>query len=74
MSERIEARSQFVLLRQEKSVTQKAVAEALDVSEHTVWAWEKGRQVPRLTISQAKALCRLLGVGIEELPDNFGPS
>ena len=65
--------SSFVLLRQRRSVTQKAVADALAVTEHTVWAWEKGRQTPRLTIAQTKALCRLLNVTIEELPDDFGP-
>jgi DNA-binding XRE family transcriptional regulator len=73
MSEDYEARSDFVLLRQRMDVTQKDIAEALNVSERTVWAWEKGRHEPRLTIPQTKALCRLLNVSIEDLPDDFGP-
>ena len=73
MSEVYETRSAFVLLRQRMDVTQKDIAEALKVSERTVWAWEKGRHEPRLTIPQTKALCLLLRVAIEDLPDNFGP-
>jgi DNA-binding XRE family transcriptional regulator len=74
MDEVHEPRSEFVLLRQRMDVTQKQIAEALNVSERTVWAWEKGRHEPRLTIPQTKALCLLLNVPIEALPDNFGPS
>jgi len=35
--------------------------------------WETGEATPRPTIPQVKALCRELGVAIEELPDEFGP-
>lgn len=61
----------FVKLRTEKQLTQKQVAEALKVSERTVMDWETGKRVPKLYIHQVKTLCQLLGVSIEDLPDDF---
>ncbi|MEL6384214.1 MAG: helix-turn-helix transcriptional regulator [Cyanobacteria bacterium J06626_18] len=66
--------SKFVLLRKSKGVTQKQIADALGVTERTVWAWEKGHQIPNLSIPQIKALCRVLDTTVEDLPDNFGPA
>lgn len=52
-------------------LTQKAVAEVLEVSNKTVSAWETGAAVPN--IHQVNALCELYGRKIDEinfLPDN----
>lgn len=65
--------SVFVKLREQLGLTQKQVAEALQVSEQTVRNWEHGKTVPSLTISQTKRLCALLGKPIEEIPEYFGP-
>lgn len=60
-------------LRKELDLTQKQIADALDVTEQTVRNWEQGKSIPRLTIPQMKTLCRLLQRSIEDVPDNFGP-
>lgn len=65
--------SVLVSLRKELDLTQKQIADALEVTEQTVRNWEQGKSVPKLTISQMKVLCRLLQRPIEEIPDNFGP-
>jgi DNA-binding XRE family transcriptional regulator len=65
-------RSNLVSLRKELDLTQKAVAEALGVTEQTVRNWEQGKAIPRLTIPQTKVLCKLLRKPIESIPDNFG--
>lgn len=63
----------LVLLRKELDLTQKQIADALDVTEQTIRNWEQGKSIPRLTIPQMKVLCRLLQRPIEDVPDNFGP-
>ncbi|KAM3092673.1 helix-turn-helix transcriptional regulator [Phormidesmis sp. 146-35] len=65
------AKSTLVELRKRAGVTQKALADALGVTDHTVRNWEKGREEPRLFIWQVKALCSLLNCELEELPDHF---
>ncbi|HEY9704477.1 MAG TPA: helix-turn-helix transcriptional regulator, partial [Allocoleopsis sp.] len=35
--------------------------------------WERGLDQPKLTIKQVKALCKALGMKLEDLPDDFGP-
>lgn len=67
------SKSVFVQIRRQLGLSQKQVAEALEVSEQTVRNWENGRTVPQLTIPQMKRLCRLLRRSIEEVPDYFGP-
>jgi len=61
----------LVELRKKANVTQKAVAEALHVSDHTVRNWEKGRAEAELQLWQVKALCQILQCSLEELPDRF---
>ncbi|OUC15889.1 MAG: hypothetical protein B0A82_04490 [Alkalinema sp. CACIAM 70d] len=61
----------FVMLRKELELTQDDVAKVLGVTRDTVANWENGRSVPKLEIWQTKALCRLLGRPIEEIPDSF---
>ena len=66
-----DVRSSLVDLRKRAGVTQKAVADTLGVTDHTVRTWEKGREEPRLFIWQVKALCKLLQCELDELPDHF---
>lgn len=61
----------LVSLRQKAKVTQKQLAEALGVTDHTVRNWEKGREEPRLFIWQVKALCDTLQCSLDDLPDRF---
>lgn len=61
----------LVELRKKAGVTQKAVADALGVTDHTVRNWEKGREEPRLFIWQVKTLCNLYKCSLEDLPDRF---
>jgi DNA-binding XRE family transcriptional regulator len=65
-------KSNLVSLRKELDLTQKAIADALGVTEQTVRNWEQGKAIPRLTISQTKVLCKLLQRPIECIPDTFG--
>ncbi len=65
--------STLVKLRQTAEVTQKQLAIALGVTEQTVRNWEQGTSVPRLTIPQTKALCRMLRLSLDDMPDCFGP-
>ncbi len=60
-------------LRNLRDITQEALAEVLGVSRTTIMNWETGRAIPKLTVPQVKALCRKLGITLDELPDNFGP-
>ena len=61
----------FVELRKAKGVTQKQIADALELSERTVIDWESGKRVPKLYVWQVKALCQLLSVSIFEIPNSF---
>ena len=54
-------------LRRDKGMTLAQVAEALDVSKPTVWAWEKGKAKP--LPERIDAIAEALGVSGEELGD-----
>lgn len=43
------------------------------LSQRAISAWERGEYQPELTIPQMKALCKALGVTLDELPDDFRP-
>jgi DNA-binding XRE family transcriptional regulator len=61
--------------RDELGLTQRDIAVAIDVSVQTISNWETGRfKEVRLTLSQVKALCRVLKWTVEDLPDDFKPS
>jgi DNA-binding XRE family transcriptional regulator len=60
-------------LRTLRRVTQEQLAEVLGVSRQTISNWETGREEPRLKLWQVKALCKALDIGIDQLPDSFGP-
>lgn len=61
----------LVNLRHKAKVTQKTLADALGVSDHTIRNWEKGRAEAELQLWQVKALCRTLQCSLEDLPDRF---
>jgi transcriptional regulator with XRE-family HTH domain len=43
-----------------------------NLSQRAISAWERGEYQPELTIPQIKALCKALGVTLDELPDDLG--
>jgi DNA-binding XRE family transcriptional regulator len=61
----------LVAMRKDLNLTQEHVAKALGVTTRTVINWENGHHEPKLTIKQTKALCKLLNVTLDDLPDNF---
>ena len=61
-------------LREDAGLSQQEFANRIGVGIATVSRWERGVSPAMLTVPQMKALCRVLGLAIEDLPDNFGPS
>lgn len=55
-------------LRRERGLTLANVAEVLEVSKPTVWAWEKGKARP--LPERIEAIAAALGVSAEELSEN----
>jgi len=51
--------------RVDAEMTQREVAEAMNVSVNTVVAWEKGTVEPK--VSQANKLCELYGRTVDEI-------
>lgn len=56
-----------------RRIQQREIAEALGVTVHTISNWENGRREAKLTIRQTKALCKVLGCTLDDLPDDLGP-
>lgn len=57
---------QFIkVIRKEKNLTQRQVAEALSISEKTVSKWETGNGLPE--VSLMLPLCEFLGISVNEL-------
>lgn len=54
-------------LRKRSNLTQRQIADLLNVTVTTVSAWERGTQVPRLTFVQVETLMSALGCTIREL-------
>ena len=72
--EDIEQISPLKRLREAAGLTQTELARQLTigneaVSEQAIQVWERGESQPRLSIPQCSALCRVLGVTIDELAD-----
>lgn len=68
-------------LRLRVGLTQAKLAEQIPdkagsgtLSQRAVSAWERGEYQPELTIPQMKALCKALGVTLDELPDDLSPT
>lgn len=60
-------------LRSRSGLTQKQVADRLEMTVQTVSNWETGVRVPRLTPKQTLVLCKVLECTLEELAgDNQG--
>ncbi|MBD2843492.1 helix-turn-helix domain-containing protein [Erythrobacter rubeus] len=59
-------------LRRERGLTLAQVADALEVSKPTVWAWEKGKARP--LPERIDAIAAALGVSVEELGDTMPTS
>lgn len=51
------------------NLTQQQVADRVGVTVTTVKNWEAGRYIPKLYLEQAKALCDLLEIFLNELVD-----
>lgn len=63
----------FVNRRKKLKLTQKNVADALDVTSRAVQSWELGESVPHLDPLQMWQLCRLLNCASEDLARDFFP-
>jgi transcriptional regulator with XRE-family HTH domain len=81
MPESEELSSTLKRLRTQAGLTQAELAKLIPdktgtgtLSQRAISAWERGEYQPELTISQTKALCRALGVTLDELPDDFRPA
>jgi transcriptional regulator with XRE-family HTH domain len=61
----------FKQLRERAELSQEALARLLGVSSKTVSNWERGISVASLTVTQMKTLCNVLGISLNELPDDF---
>ncbi len=60
-------------LRERVGLTQEELCRRCGIPLRTYARWVAGDGISRPTIPQIKALCRELGISIEELPDDFGP-
>ena len=65
--------SELAMLRRYRNISQTELGKVLGVSKTTIYKWEKGLAVPRLTPRQTKDLCKALGISLNELPDDFAP-
>ncbi len=59
------------LMRDRAGLSQKDIADALDVKIQTVGNWEGGRSIPKLTPQQTFILCEMLGVSLAALAQAF---
>lgn len=59
-------------LRRRAGLTQRQIAEILDVTVTTVSSWERGTQVPRLTFAQVEKLMNALDCSIHDLVEATG--
>lgn len=69
-----EANPPLKRLRDELEMSQEEFGRVIGISARTVSRWEAGDSTPTFTISQMKALARLLeskGKSIHDLPDHF---
>jgi DNA-binding XRE family transcriptional regulator len=59
-----------VLLRKRVGLTQRQVAQAIDVQVQTVGSWEKGK-IPHLPPSKIKKLCEVYQCTLDDLIEAF---
>ncbi len=55
------------LLREKLNLSQRQIADRLNITDQTVSNWETGTTHPRLTPKQTLELCKLLQVSLERL-------
>ena len=60
-------------LREAAGLSQQELAARIGVGVTTISRWERGVSPAMLSVPQMKALCRELGVALNDLPDDFGP-
>ena len=60
-------------LREAAGLSQQELASLIGVGVATISRWERGASPAMLSVPQMKALCRELGVALNDLPDDFGP-
>lgn len=58
-------------LRKRAGLSQRQVAQAIDVQTATVGRWEQGNVSPRLTPSQTKKLLEVFNCSLDDLIDAF---
>ncbi|NWF62284.1 MAG: helix-turn-helix transcriptional regulator [Fischerella sp.] len=63
----------FTALRESLGLTQKQIADAVGLTDQTVSNWERGVNVPRLTLRQTVKLCEITKSSVEELANLFEP-
>jgi len=68
-----ESESPLKKLREEAGLSQEGLARIIGVASATISRWERGASPAMMSVPQMKALCRVFGKSIEELPDEFGP-
>ena len=61
----------FMELRKKAGVTQRQIANALDVRQGTVSDWETGKHMPRLSPSEMLVLTEMLKCSLTELAQAF---
>ncbi|MBE9111797.1 helix-turn-helix transcriptional regulator [Nodosilinea sp. LEGE 07298] len=54
-------------LRTRAGLTRREVANALGVTEKTIYVWETSVNVPKMTVSQVQKLLEILGCTLDEL-------
>jgi transcriptional regulator with XRE-family HTH domain len=69
-----ESESALKKLREEAGLSQEGLARIIGVASATISRWERGASPAMMSVPQMKALCRVFGKSIEELPDEFGPA
>jgi transcriptional regulator with XRE-family HTH domain len=58
-------------LRERVKLTQRQIAQALDVRQGTVSDWERGISVPRLSPSKLKKMMEIYDCSVDELIEAF---
>jgi transcriptional regulator with XRE-family HTH domain len=65
--------TKFMSLRESLGLTQRQIADAVGVTDQTVSNWERGIHIPRLTLRQTIALCKITNRTVQELAELLEP-
>lgn len=63
----MEKKKTMKILRENRHLSQRQIADKLDITSQTVSNWETGNTHPRLTPKQTLYLCQLLQISLERL-------